>query len=471
MRPKILLLTACVALFAMSVKSQNVGIGTNTPITKLTLQTPLNTSGFSHIGGANEIIVTESIGGVSASFGTSTNHAFRLNSNNLGRVHLYPAGEVVVGSNNFAPIGKFSVESDPGTYGITNSNGTITLSTFLGGTQSYAYIGTQSNHPLSFFTNNSASQMILLPNGNVGIGTTSPSSKLSVTGSVGITGGLTAEGTGRFAGNMSIGGVPIPEAGLFISKDGEALRAAGNQPYISFFSGLNYKGYVWNKGTDDMEFGTAGVNNNGKLFLSIKGTPYLTIYPNGRIGINGPLASFNSNFKQSALTVFGPIVIKDQGNNFNEWALDSYFEDLTFEFNGTAKAFIDVSGDYNTFSDVRLKEDIQSFKQVLPGLRKLNVATYHYKSNAAGKLSFGLIAQNVAEYFPEIVSAHTYDNNGNKLMSISYGKTGVLAIKAIQEQQDIIEEQQKKIEDLESRIARLEALIKGRMERGRERER
>lgn len=456
MRLKQLWLTVLILISTACLKAQNVGIGTNTPLTKLTLQTPLNTAGFSHIGGANEIVVTESIGGVSASLGTSTNHAFRLNSNNIGRLHLYPAGEVVVGSNNFAPLGQFSVESAPGTYGITNSNGTITLSTFLGGTQSFAYIGTRGNHPLSFYTNNSPSQMILLPNGNVGIGNTSPSTRLSVTGSVSMTGGLTSDGTGRFSGSVSIGGAPLPEAGLYISRDGEALRAAGNQPFISFYNGTNYKGYVWNKGTDDMEFGTAAVNNVGKVFLSIKGIPYLTVYPNGRIGINGPLANFTTNFRQSALTVVGPVVLKDQANNFNEWAMDSYFEDLSFDFNGVSKSFIDVSGDYNTFSDVRLKEDIHPFKQVLPGIRMLQVATYHYKANEKGTKSFGLIAQNLAAYFPELVSEHSYGANGNKLMAVSYGKTGVLAIKAIQEQQEIIDAQQKKIEELEKRLERLE---------------
>ena len=51
----------------------NVGIGTNAPTTKLTIQTPLNTNGFTHIGGANEIIYGEGIGGVSAAIGTTKN--------------------------------------------------------------------------------------------------------------------------------------------------------------------------------------------------------------------------------------------------------------------------------------------------------------------------------------------------------------------------------------------------------------
>jgi uncharacterized coiled-coil protein SlyX len=44
-------------------------------------------------------------------------------------------------------------------------------------------------------------------------------------------------------------------------------------------------------------------------------------------------------------------------------------------------------------------------------------------------------------------------------LSIAYGKTGVLAIKAIQEQQEIIEQQQAKIESLEKRLANIEKLL------------
>jgi chaperonin cofactor prefoldin len=45
-------------------------------------------------------------------------------------------------------------------------------------------------------------------------------------------------------------------------------------------------------------------------------------------------------------------------------------------------------------------------------------------------------------------------------MGIAYGKTGVLAIKAIQEQQVIIESLEKKIETLEKRLAALESRLR-----------
>jgi hypothetical protein len=98
-----------------------------------------------------------------------------------------------------------------------------------------------------------------------------------------------------------------------------------------------------------------------------------------------------------------------------------------------------------------LKENISPYKSVLRDLKNLNISTYRYKSNAPNSRSFGLIAQNVAQYFPEIVS-ETQDKEGRKLLGIAYGKTGVLALKAIQEQQAIIEKQQQQIENLQQQI-------------------
>ncbi|MEO7984130.1 MAG: hypothetical protein ABI688_08615, partial [Bacteroidota bacterium] len=71
-----------------------------------------------------------------------------------------------------------------------------------------------------------------------------------------------------------------------------------------------------------------------------------------------------------------------------------------------------------------------------------------------GARSFGLIAQDAAQYFPEIVS-ETSDKEGKKLLGIAYGKTGVLALKAVQEQQQIIESLQQKIERLEKLVTEL----------------
>jgi hypothetical protein len=163
----------------------NVGIGTNNPYTRLTIESPYNTSGWYHIGrnGTDSIVVGEGIGGVSAAIGTTTNHAFRLTTGGIGRMSIYPAGEVVVGSNTTGSFGKFTVETLNSSYGISHrgENGNV-LATFMGGTS--AGIGTFSNTNMRIFVNSASAIFISSGTNNVGIGIDFPTNKLEVNGTI-----------------------------------------------------------------------------------------------------------------------------------------------------------------------------------------------------------------------------------------------------------------------------------------------
>jgi Chaperone of endosialidase len=90
-------------------------------------------------------------------------------------------GNVGIGTEN--PSEKLVVKTTTGNYGLIHTNGSIILGTYVGGTSSYGgWIGTKSNHPLMFFTNNGGAQMALMQNGNIGIGTVYPNYKLQVSG-------------------------------------------------------------------------------------------------------------------------------------------------------------------------------------------------------------------------------------------------------------------------------------------------
>lgn len=82
-------------------------------------------------------------------------------------------------------------------YGLKQTGGGISVGTFVG--SGGGWLGTITNHPLYFFTNNGASPtMTVHPNGNVGIGTTSPGYPLVVqsSGLLSIYGKTTGSGTG-----------------------------------------------------------------------------------------------------------------------------------------------------------------------------------------------------------------------------------------------------------------------------------
>jgi hypothetical protein len=86
-------------------------------------------------------------------------------------------GNGTVGSSLIETVGIFSRAGASG-FSVINSTNNIELSAFAG--TSDAAFGTITNHNLRFKTNN-VNRMIINTSGNVGIGTTAPDSKLSIT--------------------------------------------------------------------------------------------------------------------------------------------------------------------------------------------------------------------------------------------------------------------------------------------------
>jgi hypothetical protein len=156
-----------------------------TPIdAKLTIETPLNSAGWIHIGGPDSIIVSEGVGGVSAALGTLSNHAFRLNTNGQGRMTILSDGKVIVGTNSQGPFGKFTVYTPNNSDGIAHvSEEGILLKTIVGGIS--AGVGTFSNHMMRIFSN-SISVINIDPAGNIGIGIANPlpGYKMAVNGNI-----------------------------------------------------------------------------------------------------------------------------------------------------------------------------------------------------------------------------------------------------------------------------------------------
>lgn len=357
------------------------------------------------------------------------------------------------------------------------------------------------------FYNNNINNMTILANGHVGIGINTPGAPLSFPNllgnkisfwraganndfGIGINSGVMqfytagmdkiAFGYGNanpgafietitmFTGNGFLGlGTTSPQVKLHVNADNEALRLSGSNNFLSFYNGSTYKGYLWNKATNDIELGTSADNTAGNLHLRVHALDGLTVLNDGRVRVGAIACTSLSQGTLPKLSVFGPLGIKKfEGNdNIAEWAMRVGFptidnpNGLVFTYNGgNYKAFLDeFDGSWHQSSDSRLKEDFNNYKPVLDGIKKLDVLTYHYKSDKTGHRSFGLIAQNLKQYFPELVSGDENSNEG--FMGIAYGKTGVLAIKAIQEQQTIIEAQQKKIETLEKRLAMIESKL------------
>jgi len=125
---------------------------------------------------------------------------------------------------------------------------------------------------------------------------------------------------------------------------------------------------------------------------------------------------------------------------------------LNFAVDSNRVAFIDdVTGEYMDISDIRRKRDIQPVSTVLGDVLDLTPYTYQYNRNdTSDPRTLGLLAQDVQKVFPELIS------EADETLAIAYSKIGVIAIKAIQEQQIIINDQNRIIKNLEKRLIELE---------------
>ena len=129
---------------------------------------------------------------------------------------------------------------------------------------------------------------------------------------------------------------------------------------------------------------------------------------------------------------------------------------LRFHYGTALRATVRAdNGAWVQSSDRKLKEDFAELNRVTDRVLRLRPTTYRYKDIKKARTTIGFIAQDVLPLFPELV----YYSDNDDVYGLDYSGFGVIAIKAIQEQQATIDAQAKRIEELESRLARLEKMI------------
>lgn len=144
----------------------------------------------------------------------------------------------------------------------------------------------------------------------------------------------------------------------------------------------------------------------------------------------------------------GYVAINHSGNS--AWGLTIGTDDPSTDFGLVVygKAY-SSSGTWSS-SDARLKRNIETYRGALSKITNLRGVSFDWRSNEYSDKGYdntkqiGVIAQEVEEYIPEVVSEGP---EGYK--SVDYSKLTAVLIEAVKEQQ-------KQIEDLERRIAELE---------------
>ena len=425
---------------ALSIRaSGNVGIGVTGPGYKLDVAGTGNFTGNVAINGT-KIGTDQTFGGAYRTF------AFGNNANGYNRVFATNDASDGIYINASTGHGvNFRVNGGGSNVMVIDSSGNVGIGTtspaaklvVSDGTQAFSVnphstgidlhsTGNLAPHYQTDFTlytgaiGSGSARVTVNSAGNVGIGTTSPGSKLQVAGEIRVADGNKATPSYSFT----------------------------NDPDTGMFSDL----------ANTLRFGT-GANTR------------MTIEPSGEVGINttGPSAALHLR----ALTTNGvPFKLEGDSNTTVEQMLiitskafnssDAWYNLVTQAGDGSGGAtntcIIERDGDlrnknnsYGQISDSRLKENITDATPKLDDVMKVKVKNFNFIGEDLKQI--GVVAQELEEVFPGLVKEDKQpDVNGEEggiYKSVKYSVLVPILLKAMQEQQD-------QIEDLKTRITQLE---------------
>ena len=142
------------------------------------------------------------------------------------------------------------------------------------------------------------------------------------------------------------------------------------------------------------------------------------------------------------------IYVRD-GSNIVVVATGSQTLNTTLGFGNTSSLGMSVgvvtATDFNSASDIRLKENIQKIDNPIDKIVKIDGVRFDWKSD--NKPSMGVIAQNIEEVLPELV-------NGEDSKSVNYNGIIGLLIECVKTQQEQIDELNKRLDELPKKRTR-----------------
>ena len=211
--------------------------------------------------------------------------------------------------------------------------------------------------------------------------------------------------------------------------------------------------------------GASSVSSN--LLFSIWGNKQVLVSNSGGggfFGINLDNAPYTLSLKQAGGT---GIYLQEAASGTN-WEFRAGYTAATsyavmyLRHNGSDIGFFRPTGEYVPYSDKRLKTNIEVMPPTLAKMLQLQPKIFEFSNNNnRHEKTYGFIAQEVKELFPELVFVN--ENPDPKGVpdphAMSYSGIGVIAVRAIQEQQSQIKNLQIENEELKRKFAELEKKI------------
>jgi hypothetical protein len=281
-----------------------------------------------------------------------------------------------------------------------------------------------------------------ISSGNVGIGTTDPSQKLTV----------------RLAGAVT--NTQEILASFFYQSTG--TPAIGLGPTIAFYTPSSGDA---SQTQTRVEIGgvaesvSGGAEQTGIVFKTPSSSGSGTVTERMRITSGGNVLIANAGQTDGAL------IVGRNGNNNSILAVSDANNTSEAYFRGYSTAvsssgivifsngnIVNTNNSYGALSDIKIKENIKDATPKLEDLLKVKIRKYNLIGEETKQI--GVIAQELEEVFPAMIDeSHDKDKDGNDLgtttKSVKYSVFVPMLIKAIQEQQAQIETLKSKIEILE----------------------
>jgi hypothetical protein len=332
---------------------------------------------------------------------------------------------------------------------------------------------------------NRSDAIVVLKSGNTGIGTSTPGESLEVDGNIHVSGGnrtifnrsnnSLAFGTNNIErmritnlGNMGVGTTSPNES---LEVDGNIHVSGGNRT-------------IFNRSSNSLAFGTSntermlitsggnvgvGTNSPGALLhverTSSSSTPQFRIHNSSATGFARFRLTNEAHEHYWDIASGGTNNYLDFYHNGNGGSMMTLRPDLrfvgirtinpTFTLHVNGDAGKPGGGTWSSASDARLKSDVQDLQGSLENLLKLRGVTFLYNDpEAIHELPgerIGMIAQEVAEVFPDWVS-----EAGDGYLRLTYRGFEALMVEALRE---LRAEKDAEIESLNSRLTALEAMM------------
>jgi hypothetical protein len=257
----------------------------------------------------------------------------------------------------------------------------------------------------------------------LGIGTGDPKFNLDVSGTGRFIGTVSA--SGYFGTNLSISGVSTfgnsttgvkidGNAGIITSNTGIAITFFGNLSGTASTASFATTAFTLNSRTEsqfNVAFAqTAGISTN----------------------VIGGIASV-TDLRVTGFSTVGVLTATNIGIGTTNPTSELFVNGNVFV------SGIVTATDYDSASDIRLKENIQKIDNPIDKIIRIEGVTFDWKSN--NKSSMGVIAQNIEKVFPQLV-------HGEDSKTVNYNGIIGLLIECVKTQQEQIDNLNRRLDDL-----------------------